>query len=89
MEIDDRARALLDALNELFAVDWMVTPAGAFYDYRLLMHIPGRNEPFDYHRAIRPEHINGQPFRTALQFADEACERFGRYWLLKPDDSDN
>lgn len=84
--MDERARALLDALNELFAVDWTVTPGGVFYAYTLRLDVPNRL-PFVYHRAIKPEHVNGEPFRTALQFADEACERYGRYLLLKPEDA--
>lgn len=87
MPLDNRARALLDALNELFLVDWTVTPGSVFYAYTLKLAVPDR-PPFEYHRSIRPEHINGQPFRTAIQFADEACERYGRYLLLKPDNSE-
>lgn len=84
MQLDDRARALLDALNELFAVDWICTPGSEFYAYTLKLDVDDRL-PFAYHRAIRPAHINGEPFRTALQIADEVCERYGRYMLLKPD----
>lgn len=87
MPIDSRAEALLHALNELFIVDWTVTPGSVFYAYTLALDVPGRL-PFRYHRAIKPEHINGEPFRTALQFADEACERYGRYLLLKPENDD-
>ena len=87
VNIDNRAEALLHALNELFAVDWTVTPGSVFYAYTLKLDVPDRL-PFAYYRAIKPEHINGEPFRTALQFADEVCERYGRYILLKPEDCD-
>lgn len=86
MPMDERARALLDALNELFAVDWTVTPGSVFYAYTLRLDVAGRL-PFVYHRAIKPEHVNGEPFRTALVFADEVCERYGRYLLLRPEDA--
>lgn len=85
MDLDDRARALLDALNELFVVDWVVVPGPIWYRYKLHIDIPDRL-PFVYERDIKPAHINGEPFRTALKFADEVCERLGRYLLLKPDD---
>ena len=82
--IDDRARALLEALNELFMVDWTVVPGAVTYAYALVLVVPGR-EPFAYTRYIQPKHINAEPFRTALQFADEVCERYGRYLLLRPE----
>lgn len=86
MAMDDRARALLDALNELCSFDWTCTPGSEFYAYTLKLDWPDR-EQFVYHRAIKPAHINGEPFRTALQFTDEASERLGRYLLLKPEDA--
>lgn len=90
MLLDERARALLDALNELFVVEWKAAPRYE-YDrvwccYELIIDVPGR-EPFIFHRDIQPAHINGEPFRTALKFTDEVCERLGRYLLLKPDDA--
>ena len=87
MCMDDQARALLDALNELSLFDWVATPGSEFYAFTLKIDMPGR-EQFIYHRSIRPPHINVEPFRTALIFLDEACERFGRYLLLRPDDAD-
>lgn len=78
--------ALLSALNELFEPDWLLTPGSEFYAYTLTLDAVGR-EPFVYHRSIRPAHINGEPFRTALIFADEVCERFGRYMLLRPENA--
>lgn len=85
MPIDDRAQALLDALNELFTVHWTCAPSGEFYLFDLVVYTLG-GRPFRYRRAIRPEHINGEPFRTAIKFADEVCERYGRYLLLRPED---
>lgn len=84
MPLDDRARALLDALNELSTFDWVCHPGSKFYCYRLIIDWPGR-EQFLYQLNIEPRCINGEPFRTALQFTDEACERLGRYLLLRPD----
>lgn len=86
MAMDDRARALLDALNELSTFDWVCHPGSKFYCYRLIIDWPWR-EQFLYQRNIEPKHINGEPFRTALQFTDEASERLGRYLLLKPEDA--
>jgi hypothetical protein len=84
MELDDRARALLDALNELFVPDWAVVQrmehGRTWCCYELIVDVPGR-EPHEFQR-----HIHSEPFRTALKFADEVCERFGRHALLKPDD---
>lgn len=77
-----QARALLAALNELFCVSWSMEQAGAFAAYTLSIDLPGR-APFTYRRTIQPRHIDGQPFRTALKFADEVCERFGREMLLR------
>lgn len=90
MPLDSRAEALLHALNELFLVDWTVTPGSVFYAYTLKLYPLDAEQsgPFVYHRSIKPEHINGEPFRTALQFADEVCERYGRYILLKPEPND-
>lgn len=90
-QLDSRAKALLDALNELFLFPWQVeqrTEHGrTWLCYRLIVVVPGR-EPLEYHRPIQPSHINGEPFRTALKFADEVCERMGRYMLLRPDGDD-
>lgn len=90
VNIDNRAEALLHALNELFLADWAVTPGPEFYAYTLTLYpLDAINSgPFVYKRSIRPAHINGEPFRTALQFADEVCERYGRYILLKPENDD-
>ena len=85
--MDERARALLDALNELSLYDWVCHPGTKFYCFRLLIDWPGR-EQFLYQRAIEPKCINGEPFRTALRFTDEASERLGRYLLLKPENDD-
>lgn len=87
MPLDDRARALLDALNELTLHDWVCHPGSKFYAYRLTIDWPGR-EQFQYDRHIEPRCINGEPFRTALRFTDEASERLGRYLLLKPENDD-
>lgn len=88
-ELDARAKALLDALNELFLFPWAVVQrfehGRTWCCYELVIDVPGR-EPFEFHRHIQPAHINGEPFRTALKFADEVCERMGRYLLLRPDD---
>lgn len=84
---DDRAKALLEALNELFAHTWTLTPSSVFYAFTLRIEFPDRRA-FEYHRAIKPAHIDLQPYRTALLFADEVCERYGRYMLLKPEDDD-
>lgn len=81
---DKRAGALLDALNELFAHTWTLTPGSVFYAFTLRIDFPDR-KPFIYHRTIKPNHIDLQPYRTALLFADEVCERYGRYILLKPE----
>lgn len=89
MELDERAQALLDALNELFIPNWAVAQrvehGRTWCCYELIIDVPGR-APLEFSRHIQPAHINGEPFRTALKFADEVCERFGRYVLLKPDD---
>lgn len=91
MLLDERAKALLDALNELFVVEWKVEPRyefeRAWCRYELTVAVPGR-QPLVFQRDIQPAHINGEPFRTALKFADEVCERMGRYVLLKPDDEE-
>lgn len=87
MSLDDRARALLEALNDLFLVDWTVTPGEAFYTYALTLEVSDR-PCFRYTRPIQPKHIHREVYRTALMFADEACERYGRYLLLKPEDDD-
>lgn len=87
MPLDNRALALLSALNELFAVEWTMTPGEPFYRYSLALETPGRL-PFHYMRPIRPAHIHTEVFRTALLFADEACERYGRYLLLKSEDDE-
>lgn len=88
--LDCRAKALLDALNELFLFPWQVAQRvehnRTWCCYELMFDVPGR-EPFEFARHIQPAHINGEPFRTALKFADEVCERLGRYLLLKPDDA--
>lgn len=86
MAMDDRARALLGALNELSNFDWTVTPGSEFYAFTLKIDMPDR-EQFIYHRSIKPAHISAEPFRTALTFLDEACERFGRYMLLRPENA--
>lgn len=85
MPMDDQAQALLAALNELFLVDWTVTPGDPFYRFCLKIEVPD-GLPFHYMRPIQPKHIHQEVFRTALLFADEACERYGRYVLLKPED---
>lgn len=88
-ELDSRGKALLDALNEIFLFPWAVVQrfehGRTWCCYELVIDVPGR-EPFEFHRHIQPAHINGEPFRTALKFADEVCERMGRYLLLRPDD---
>lgn len=84
---DDRVQALLSALNELCVGGWVVTPGREFYAFTLTVAVAGR-ESFLYHRSIRPHHIHSEPYRTALGFLDEVCERFGRYLLLRPDDAD-
>ena len=86
MPIDKRAEALLHALNDLFAVDWTVEAGSLFYAFTLKIELPDR-KPFVYHRSIKPSHIDLQPYRTALIFADEVCERYGRWMLLKPEDA--
>jgi hypothetical protein len=87
MQIDERSRALLDALNDLFAVAWVMTPGSEFYAFTLTICALER-ENFVYHRSIKPGHINGEPYRTALQFADEVCERYGRFLLLRPEEEE-
>lgn len=88
VELDARAKALLDALNELFLFPWLVEQrieyGRTWFCYRLIVGVPGR-EPLEFSRFIQASHINGEPFRTALKFADEVCERMGRYFLLRPD----
>jgi len=88
-ELDARAKALLDALNELFLFPWQVAQRvehnRTWCCYQLIVDVPGR-ELFEFSRHIQPSHINGEPSRTALKFADEVCERLGRYLLLRPDD---
>lgn len=84
---DDRAKALLEALNELFTHAWTLTTGSVFCAFTLRIELPDRR-PFEYHRAIKPNHIDLQPYRTALLFADEVCERYGRYLLLKPEDDE-
>ncbi len=85
-KLDARAVALLSALNDLTVYEWIMSPGSEFYAFTLKLDWPDR-EQFVYHRAIKPAHINGEPFRTALQFVDEAAERLGRYLLLKPEDA--
>ncbi|TXH52988.1 MAG: hypothetical protein E6Q97_14275 [Desulfurellales bacterium] len=89
--LDSRAKALLDALNELFLFPWQVAQRvehnRTWCCYQLIVDVPGR-ESFEFFRHIQPAHINGEPFRTALKFADEVCERMGRYLLLRPDDEE-
>jgi hypothetical protein len=84
--LDERAMALLSALNDLTIYEWIMTPGSEFYAFTLKIDWPDR-EPFLYHRAIKPAHVNGQPYRTALAFCDEASERLGRYLLLSPEDA--
>lgn len=79
-----RALALHAALNELFEPTWAMEVGSRFYVYSLVIPI-GEGRPFTYHRAIEAKNINCEPFRTALQFADEVCERYGRWALMKPD----
>lgn len=85
---DKRAGALLEALNELFAHAWTLTTGSVFCAFTLRIEFPDRRA-FEYHRAIKPTHIDLQPYRTALLFADEVCERYGRYMLLKPEDDED
>lgn len=84
-ELHPQGVALLSALNELFADEWTLTPGAVFYVDVLKLDVPGRL-PFFYSRPIKPEHINAEPFRTALIFTDEVCDRYGRYVLLKPEE---
>jgi hypothetical protein len=84
MVTDAQATALLAALNDLFTPGWTMTPGSEFYAYTLRLESTLR-EPFIYHRSIKPAHINSEPYRTALQFADEVCERYGRFLLLRPE----
>lgn len=84
MALDKKAEGLLTALNELSQVDWVCWFEAGFYHYKLIVEIPDRL-PFIYKRPIRPNHIDGQPFRTALRFIEEAAERLGRYLIVKPD----
>lgn len=87
-QLHARAEALLAALNELFRVEWTMTPGSRFYAYVLTLPDPeGGKRPFIFSRAIEAKHINAEPFRTALQFTDEVCERWGRFNLLKPDEA--
>lgn len=86
-ELHPQGVALLSALNELFADEWTVTPGEPFYRYSLALETPGRL-PFHYMRPIQPKHIHPEVFRTALLFADEVCERYGRFLLLKSEDDD-
>lgn len=88
-ELHPQGLALLSALNELFEPDWVLTPGSEFYAYTLTLYpLDAANSgPFIYHRSIKPAHINSEPFRTALTFADEVCERYGRYILLRPDNA--
>lgn len=85
MVTDAQAAALLAALNDLFTPGWVMTPGSEFYAYTLRLESTLR-EPFIYHRSIKPSHINSEPYRTALQFADEVCERYGRFLLLRPEE---
>lgn len=87
MPLDSRVEALLHALNELCLYDWVCHPGEKFYCFRLTIDWPGRSQ-FQYDRHIEPKCINGEPFRTALRFTDEASERLGRYLLLKPENDD-
>lgn len=86
-QLHARAEALLAALNELFRVEWRMEQGSKFYAYTLTLPDPEGGKPFAYHRSIEAKHINCEPFRTALQFADEVCERWGRFNLLKPDEA--
>ena len=83
---DAQAAALLAALNDLFSVPWLFEQGSVFCAYTLKIPTADGN-PFVYHRAIKPSHINHEPYRTALQFADEACERYGRFLLLRPEEA--
>ena len=84
--LHSRAEALLAALNELFRVEWRMEQGSRFYAYTLTLPDPAGGKPFTYHRAIEARNINCEPFRTALQFTDEVCDRWGRWSLLKPDE---
>jgi len=83
---DAQATALLVALNDLFLNRWTMEQGNLFCAYTLRIPTADGN-PFVYHRAIKPAHINHEPYRTALQFADEVCERYGRFLLLRPEDA--
>lgn len=83
-ELAPTERALLDALNDLFQWDWTAHYEGEFCVYQLKLALPGLGE-FHYKRGIQPRFINGQPYRTALKFADEVAEPLGRYIALRPD----
>ena len=90
-----RAVALLAALDELFEPAWAMEVGSRFYVYSLILPAAhggiraatDAGRPFVFHRAIEAKHINAEPFRTALLFADEVCERYGRWVLLKPDEA--
>lgn len=87
MPLDKRAEALLNALNELSQIDWVRWLEAGFYHYKLTVELPGR-QPFIYKRSILPNRIEGQPFRNAIRFVEEAAERLGRYLIVKPDGDD-
>lgn len=84
LPLDGRAKSLLDALNELSRMDWVGWFEAGFCHYKLTIPIAG-GEPFVYKRSILPNRIEGQPFRNAIQFVEEAADRLGRHLIVKPD----
>src|SRR3990167_19606 len=85
MTADPQAKALLDALNELFEFPWQLEHGGQFVAYKLTLPAPGRERPFVYHRTIDPKKIESQPFRQALRWKEEVCYRYGEYTLFRSD----
>jgi hypothetical protein len=75
----DQAQALLAALNDVFKHTWQMRRSGSFVKYELTVGA------FHYERPIQARHIE-QPYRTAVSWSEDVCERFGRWMLIESGD---
>lgn len=82
---DPQAKALLDALNDLFEYPWQAEQGSRHVAYTLTIPVANRRRPFRYDRAIEPRFIEAQPFRTALRWREDVAARFGEYVLIRPE----
>lgn len=82
--IDPQARALLDALNELFDHPWEMEPGDCGrYAFTLKITVLNRKRPFRYDRTITVKHIEYQPFRTAQRWREDITTRLGDYIAIR------